>query len=103
MGQLSVTSLPSPCFVCSKISKQGSIWHGYPNVVLCANCAWIRPQALAALLADAIVDMGIDHVDEALKRFEREYWRALALALIRRREHDREMLLTTPGPVKGES
>jgi hypothetical protein len=71
-----------PCFVCGETAKKGGVWRGHTTVVLCANCAWAHPQPLAALLADAIADLGGGHVDIPLEKFEREYWRALALALL---------------------
>jgi hypothetical protein len=71
-----------PCFCCGKNSTLGAVWRGFITIVLCSSCAWAHPQPLAALLADAIADSRMGNVGNPLRDFDREYWRALALALI---------------------
>jgi hypothetical protein len=81
---------PGHCFACGQQVRAGAVWQGAGAVVwLCRSCAEFEPQPLAALIADAIADQAnggpaCHRLSEALRRFEGQAWRALALALERR-------------------
>jgi hypothetical protein len=78
---------PEICFVCGEEVRQGAEWLGAgAHIWICSACVESQPQALAALIADAIADHpGADscvgRLQDALKRLECEAWRALAIAL----------------------
>ena len=81
---------PGICFSCGQQVRACAMWHGQGAIVwICRACAEFEPQALAALVADAIADQATSgpachRLGEALRRFEGQAWRALALALERR-------------------
>jgi ABC-type Fe3+ transport system permease subunit len=63
------------------------MWRGYEtNVVVCGVCCINRLQPLAAILADGLVDSkGVSSgltAEHILEQFTREFWRALAIALM---------------------
>ena len=77
-----------PCFVCGESVRVGSVWQGAAGPLwLCAGCAEIESQPLAAILADAIAENPRDacrRLERALERLHAAAWRALALAMERR-------------------
>lgn len=81
---------PGVCFSCGEPVRVGATWHGAGGEVwICQRCAEWESQALGALVADAIADnphgAACHRLSEALRRFEGQAWRALALALERRK------------------
>lgn len=81
---------PDVCFACGERVQHGAMWMGFgAGVWVCRDCAEYRPQPLAALIADAIMDAPAtgppsQRLQEALGRLECHAWRSLAFALERR-------------------
>jgi hypothetical protein len=73
---------PSTCDVCGGEVESGACWRGVREVTLCAHCA-VDENPLAALLADAIISRNPSRAQDALRDFERKFWRAVSLALVR--------------------
>lgn len=80
-----------PCFACGEASQ--AVWHGHEDVGVCGRCA---SSVLPGMLADAIGNSWfmfagagggdrLGHINSALKRFERRFWRALFLVSERHR------------------
>jgi hypothetical protein len=74
---------------CGEPTTKGGHWMSANDSYLCSTCAH-DPTTLAALMADAIVDgwpnhtendLRLSHVNSALLRFEKAFWRALFLAV----------------------
>ena len=80
---------PMVCFCCNEPSKPGQSygqWRGPEEIWLCPTCAYTDVQPFAALVADALVAGGDHRIHNraatALQEFEKEFWRALALAIM---------------------
>ena len=84
---------PMVCFCCHEPSKPGQFygqWGGVGEIFLCPRCACANLQPFAALVADALIasrapgNTVLRCAHLALESFEKEFWRALALALATR-------------------
>ena len=70
------------CSGCGVQLGAGSFWRGHRDVVFCTTCA-LTEDILPVLLADAVLALDPQRAQAALDHFMAQYWRAIALGLLR--------------------